>query len=58
MIEECVPFSYIDRLIERMEKERDYALYGDEINSESEKLSHKIDALRELKRMWLSDRRF
>lgn len=53
MIEPCVPFSFIDRIIERMEKELEYELYEDEDRRETMKLSAKIDALKELKGLWL-----
>ena len=53
MIEECVPFSYIDRIIERMEKELEYELYEDDDREETQKLANKIDALKELKGLWL-----
>ena len=53
MIEECVPFSYIDRIIERMEKELEYELYEDDDRDETQKLSNQIDMLKTLKRMWL-----
>lgn len=53
MIEECVPFSYIDRIIERMEKELEYELYEDDDRDETKKLSYQIDMLKSLKRMWL-----
>lgn len=53
MIEECVPFSYIDRIIERMEKELEYELYEDDDRDETQKLSHQIEMLKTLKRMWL-----
>ena len=53
MIEECVPFSFIDRLIDRMEKELEYELYEDDDRDNTLELSHKIDALKDLKRMWL-----
>ncbi len=53
MIEECVPFSYIDRIIERMEKELEYELYEDDDRAETQKLANKIDALKELKGLWL-----
>lgn len=53
MIEECVPFSYIDRIIERMEKELEYELYEDDDRDETKKLSYQIDMLKTLKRMWL-----
>ena len=53
MIEECIPFSYIDRIIERMEKELEYELYEDDDRAETQKLANKIDALKELKGLWL-----
>ena len=53
MIEECVPFSFIDRLIDRMEKELEYELYEDDDRDETQKLSNQIDMLKTLKRMWL-----
>lgn len=53
MIEECVPFSFIDRLIDRMEKELEYELYEDDDRDETQKLSNQIDVLKALKRMWL-----
>lgn len=53
MIEECVPFSFIDRIIDRMEKELEYELYEDDDRDETEKLSCQIDMLKTLKRMWL-----
>lgn len=53
MIEECVPFSYIDRIIDRMEKELEYELYEDDDRDETKKLSYQIDMLKTLKRMWL-----
>lgn len=53
MIEECVPFSYIDRLVDRMEKELEYELYEDDDRDETQKLSNQIDMLKTLKRMWL-----
>lgn len=53
MIEECVPFSFIDRIIERMEKELEYELYEDDDRDETQKLSHQIEMLKTLKRMWL-----
>lgn len=53
MIEECVPFSFIDRLIDRMEKELEYELYEDDDRDETKKLSYQIDMLKTLKRMWL-----
>lgn len=54
MIEECVPFSFIDRLIDRMEKELEYELYEDDDRDETQKLSAQIDMLKTLKRMWLN----
>ena len=53
MIEECVPFSFIDRIIDRMEKELEYELYEDDDRDETQKLSNQIDMLKTLKRMWL-----
>ena len=53
MIEECVPFSFIDRIIDRMEKELEYELYEDDDRVETQKLSNQIDMLKTLKRMWL-----
>ena len=53
MIEPCVPFSFIDRIIERMEKELEYELYEDDDRDETQKLSNQIDMLKTLKRMWL-----
>lgn len=53
MIEPCVPFSYIDRIIDRMEKELEYELYEDDDRDETQKLSNQIDMLKTLKRMWL-----
>lgn len=53
MIEPCVPFSFIDRLIDRMEKELEYELYEDDDRDETQKLSNQIDMLKTLKRMWL-----
>lgn len=53
MIEECVPFSFIDRIIDRMEKELEYELYEDDDRDETKKLSYQIDMLKTLKRMWL-----
>lgn len=53
MIEPCVPFSFIDRLVERMEKELEYELYEDDDRDETQKLSNQIDMLKTLKRMWL-----
>lgn len=53
MIEECVPFSFIDRLVDRMEKELEYELYEDDDRDETQKLSNQIDMLKTLKRMWL-----
>lgn len=53
MIEPCVPFSFIDRLIDRMEKELEYELYEDDDRDETRKLSYQIDMLKTLKRMWL-----
>ena len=53
MIEECVPFSFIGRLIDRMEKELEYELYEDDDRDETQKLSNQIDMLKTLKRMWL-----
>lgn len=53
MIEECVPFSFIDRIIDRMEKELEYELYEDDDRDETRKLSYQIDMLKTLKRMWL-----
>lgn len=53
MIEECVPFSFIDRIIDRMEKELEYELYEDDDRGETKKLSYQIDMLKTLKRMWL-----
>lgn len=53
MIEPCVPFSFIDRIIDRMEKELEYELYEDDDRDETQKLSNQIDMLKSLKRMWL-----
>lgn len=53
MIEDCVPFSFIDRVIDRMESELEYELYDDDDRDETQKLSNKIDALKELKKEWL-----
>ena len=53
MIEPCVPFSFIDRLVDRMEKELEYELYEDDDRDETQKLSNQIDMLKTLKRMWL-----
>lgn len=53
MIEPCVPFSFIDRLIDRMGKELEYELYEDDDRDETQKLSNQIDMLKTLKRMWL-----
>lgn len=53
MIEPCVPFSFIDSLIDRMEKELEYELYEDDDRDETQKLSNQIDMLKTLKRMWL-----
>lgn len=53
MIEPCVPFSFIDRLVDRMEKELEYELYEDDDRDETQKLSNQIDMLKILKRMWL-----
>jgi len=53
MIEEYVPFSYIDRIIEHLERELEYELYEDEDRKETFRLSAKIDALKELKGLWL-----
>lgn len=53
MIEPCVPFSFIDRLVDRMEKELEYELYEDDDRDETQKLSNQIDILKTLKRMWL-----
>lgn len=53
MIEPCVPFSFIDRLVDRMEKELEYELYEDDDRDETQKLSHQIEMLKTLKRMWL-----
>ena len=57
MIEECVPFSFIDRIIDRMEKELEYELYEDDDRGETKKLSCQIDMLKTLKRMWLGANR-
>ena len=57
MIEECVPFSFIDRIIDRMEKELEYELYEDDDRGETKKLSYQIDMLKTLKRMWLEVKR-
>ena len=57
MIEECVPFSFIDRIIDRMEKELEYELYEDDDRDETKKLSYQIDMLKTLKRMWLEVKR-
>ena len=53
MIEPCVPFSFIDRIVDRMEKELEYELYEDDDRDETKKLSYQIDTLKTLKRMWL-----
>lgn len=53
MIEPCVPFSFIDRLVDRMESELEYELYEDDDRDETQKLSNQIDMLKTLKRMWL-----
>ena len=53
MIEPCVPFSFIDRLIDRMKKELEYELYEDDDRDDTQKLSNQIDMLKTLKRMWL-----
>ena len=57
MIEPCVPFSFIDRIIDRMEKELEYELYEDDDRDETQKLSNQIDMLKSLKRMWLEGNR-
>ena len=53
MFEPCVPFSFINRLIDRMKKELEYELYEDDDRDETQKLSNQIDMLKTLKRMWL-----
>lgn len=59
MIEPCVPFSFIDQLINTMENELEYQLFEDDDRDETLKLSHQIDMLKELKRKWLDyDKRF
>lgn len=52
MIEPCVPFSFIDQLINTMENELEYQLFEDDDRDETLKLSHQIDMLKELKRKW------
>lgn len=59
MIEPCVPFSFIDQLINTMENELEYQLFEDDDRDETLKLSHQIDMLKELKRKWMDyDKRF
>ena len=59
MIEPCVPFSFIDQLINMMENELEYQLFEDDDRDETLKLSHQIDMLKTLKRKWLDyDKRF
>ena len=52
MIEPCVPFSFIDQLINTMENELEYQLFEDDDRDETLKLSHQIDMLKTLKRKW------
>lgn len=54
MIEECIPFSFIDKEIDVMENELEYELYENEDDEDSTKLSHQIEALKELKKRWLN----
>lgn len=59
MIEPCVPFSFINQLINTMENELEYQLFEDDDRDETLKLSHQIDMLKTLKRKWLDyDKRF
>lgn len=59
MIEPCVPFSFIDQIINTMENELEYQLFEDDDRDETLKLSHQIDALKSLERKWLDyDKRF
>ena len=59
MIEPCVPFSFIDQLINTMENELEYQLFEDDDRDETLKLSHQIDMLKTLKRKWLDyDKRY
>ncbi len=53
MIEECIPFSFIDHQISVMENQLEYDLFEDNDRKATLKLSHQIDALKDLKKEWL-----
>ena len=55
MIESRIPFSFIDKTIDVKRNELEYALYEDDDRKECMKLSAKIDALHEIKSLWLKE---
>lgn len=55
MIESRIPFSFIDKTIDAKRNELEYVLYEDEDRKECLKLSAKIDALHEIKSLWLKE---
>lgn len=57
MIEEQIPLSFLDNMIDVMEKELEYELYEDDDRKKCSTLAYKVDALKELRRRWLDERK-